>query len=116
MIGLGIPTGGFSSKANGVSADGSTVVGYFYDGEGKAFIWDSINGMRDIADILAAEGIDMTGWRLNGANAISADGRFIVGSGMNPAGDQEAWIAEIPEPATLSLLGIGFVGLLRRRR
>ncbi len=116
MIGLGLPTGAYSSKANGVSADGSIVVGYFYDGESKAFIWDSINGMRDIADILAAEGIDLTGWELGGANAISADGRFIVGSGVNPTGSPEAWVAEIPEPASLSLLGAGFVALLRRRR
>ncbi len=116
MIGLGLPDGAYSSKANGVSADGSIVVGYFYDGDVKAFIWDSINGMRDIADILAAEGIDMTGWELDGASAVSADGRFIVGTGYNPAGDREAWIAEIPEPATLSLLGVGFFALLRRRR
>ena len=48
--------------------------------------------------------------------AISADGMTIVGSGTNPDGLREAWVATIPEPATLSLLMLGCLTLLTRKR
>ena len=50
------------------------------------------------------------------ATAISADGRTLVGWGWNPAIEQEAWIAVIPEPATLALVALGGLVLLHRRR
>ncbi|MCH9023676.1 MAG: PEP-CTERM sorting domain-containing protein, partial [Planctomycetes bacterium] len=53
---------------------------------------------------------------LSQAKGISADGLTIVGWGRNPSGNSEAWIATIPEPATLSLLALGSLALLRRRR
>src|SRR5262249_29619862 len=42
-----------------------------------------------------AQGHDLTGWTLNLASAISADGRTIVGLGRNPAGQLEAWVARL---------------------
>ena len=47
---------------------------------------------------------------------ISDDGLTIVGYGSNPNGSREAWIATIPEPASVALLSLGGVALLRRRR
>ena len=58
--------------------------------------------------------LDLTGWALKSATGISADGLTIVGTGTNPVGFDEGWIATIPEPSTLLLLGLG--GLLLRRR
>ena len=37
----------------------------------------------------------LAGWTLTYARGISADGRTIVGDGMNPCGQPEAWIAHL---------------------
>lgn len=42
-------------------------------------------------------GLNLTGWRLSSASGISADGTVIVGTGYNPASQQEAWRAVVPE-------------------
>ena len=61
-------------------------------------------------------GLDLTGWQLNNATGISADGLTIVGYGPNPNGDTEAWIAVIPEPSTGLLLMTGLLGFAYRQR
>ena len=104
----------FYSSANGVSGDGSILVGYSDDL--AAFIWDETRGMRSIQQMLVSDyGLDLTGWGLFSATAISADGNTIVGTGAH-LGRTEAWIATIPEPASLTLLSPGSVVLLARRR
>ncbi|MFM6406406.1 MAG: hypothetical protein ACKPGT_17775, partial [Microcystis sp.] len=99
MVGLGVLSGGIASYANGVSADGSVVVGYSatdpFTGA-EAFIWNSTQGMRSLQQVLTNDyGLDLTGWSLNRANAISADGLTVVGFGTNPNGLTEAWIARL---------------------
>ena len=44
---------------------------------------------------------------------ISPDGFTIIGAGINPSGNQEAWHAVIPEPSGSWVLM--FAGLARRR-
>lgn len=106
-------------SAFGVSADGSVIVGnagFAGSAALRAFVWDESNGMRQLETVLAALGVDTTGWELNHAVSVSADGRTIAGYGRNPNGDREAWIAIIPEPGTGLLVGAGLVGLAGRRR
>lgn len=83
----------------GISADGSTIVGMIANEQAqRAVIWDETNNWRSIRDILVNDfGIDMTGWQLIRAVAVSADGSVIVGLGFGPSTSYgpEAWIADI---------------------
>jgi probable HAF family extracellular repeat protein len=100
MVGLGdIPGGSFGSDAYAVSAGGWIVVGEGRSASGQeASIWDPQHGMRSVHDLLMAAGADVEGWRLRSAYGISADGRTIVGRGINPSGQTEAWLAVLPPP------------------
>jgi probable HAF family extracellular repeat protein len=129
MVGLGVLPGGNTSIAYGVSADGSVVVG---ESNGAAFVWDSENGMRSLLDVLEVGfGLDLTGWTLEEARAVSDDGLgnpdsiSIVGYGENPGGKLEGFLARIPlpvpEPGTDLLRGFALatlvgIGRLRARR
>jgi uncharacterized membrane protein len=82
------------SIAAAVSADGSVVVGVGYGP--VPLIWDMEHGTRLLEEVLVSEsGLDLTGWTLGMATGISGDGRTIVGSGTNPAGLPEGWIAHL---------------------
>ena len=76
--------------------------------------------MYSLLDVLVANGlaVELTGWTLSEARAISDDGFTIAGFGVNPDGKTEAWVATIsaiPEPSTGLLLGLGLALLARRR-
>ena len=44
-------------------------------------------------------GLDLTGWTLSGAT-IAPNGKFLVGEGINPEGNTEAWIAHLDTTST----------------
>jgi probable HAF family extracellular repeat protein len=98
----------FSSFAVAVSADGSVVVGSATILERRAaFIWDPINGMRDLRAVLMNDyGLDLAGWWLDEATGISADGKTIVGNANG-----RVWLAVLPEPSAALLWGLGLAGL-----
>ena len=128
MVGLGILPGYTESYGTAISGDGAIVVGkcsgYTHDkalitgpipaGEmdsrgfpiSVAFIWDSVNGMRNLQTVLT-NGYHLrlsgpTGWKLGEAIGISADGKTIVGYGSHePRPDTwsyEGWIAHLDKP------------------
>jgi probable HAF family extracellular repeat protein len=87
MVDIG--TLGGDSYAYAVNGDGSVVVGSSIVGlVGHAFRWTSATQMADLNTLLANAGVDMTGITLASANAISADGQIIVGTGNFGAGDR----------------------------
>lgn len=90
------------STAFGVSADGAIVVGESFTDAAiyEAFIWNQ--GMRNLKQVLEGDfGLVLTGWSLERATDVSADGTVIVGFGTNPVGVQEAWRAVVPRTAGL---------------
>ena len=112
MLGLGV----LSGTAHDVTADGTLIVGRM-SGSTEPFIWDASNGARNLQDVLARDfGLDLTGWVLRRVSAISDDGTVIVGEGVNPSGNSEAWMAIVPEPSTGGLAALGLLSLLRQVR
>jgi uncharacterized membrane protein len=76
--------------------------------------------MVSLKDTLIGAGLDVSGWSLTSANAISADGFTIVGNGINPSGQTEAWVANlepVPEPLTIlgSIAAIAFAASFERK-
>lgn len=113
MVGLGHVPGAYQSLAYATSGDGSVVVGFARTASGpEAFVWRFGSGMRSLSHELTRRGADLTGWTLTSANAISADGSVIVGSGINPSGYGEAWRAVVPEVDTNSMSIASLVALL----
>ena len=108
----GAPLGSF---AMALSEDGQVIVGA---GGGQAFIWDPINGYRNVMDVLVSLGIDMTGWTLTQGTGISFNGKTLCGLGTYN-GIAQGWIATVPEPSSLLAFAVGLTslaGALIRRR
>jgi uncharacterized membrane protein len=87
----------------GVSSNGKSIVGSGYDDNYifQAFIWDSIHGIRDLKTVLQTEyGLNLSGWTLHLAYAITPDGNVIVGQGTNSSGKKEAFRVVLGNPIT----------------
>jgi probable HAF family extracellular repeat protein len=126
MVGLGdLPGGSVSSTAYGVSGNGAIVVGYSQAASGnEAFYWTATSGMVSLQSYLTGQGVDLTGWTLRYAWAISSDGSTIAGSGLHN-GYTEGFIVSglnltaVPEPSTYAVAaGITALGaaIWRKRR
>ncbi|HEY1684527.1 MAG TPA: hypothetical protein VGG19_07180 [Tepidisphaeraceae bacterium] len=121
ITGLGtLPGFSTASVALAVDADGSTIVGDANSASSDAvFIWDPVHGMQNLQQVLTSQdGLNLTGWTLIDALAISPDGQTIAGDGIDPAGHEEAWIATLPEPggALLSTIAAFCMLVSTRRR
>jgi probable HAF family extracellular repeat protein len=96
--------GGIGSQAFGVSADGSVVVGTAENASDdvRAFRWTAQGGMQDLNQLYAA--LLQNGSSLHYANAISPDGRYIVGSGYNATTRRrEAYLLDQKDTTTISV-------------
>ncbi len=108
---LGDLTGGTPhGYARGISADGRVIVGsYSAAGGFEGFLWTQELGMRSLSELLVALGVDLRGYKNLNARNVSADGTMVVGTGTNPAGKREGFVAiiptnSIPEPSSFILL------------
>lgn len=108
LIGGNVITGGFSS-------DGTTERAVMWDNTG---IWDNTGQAKLVTDLLAAAGISTSDWSsLTRVTTMTDDGMTIAGYGVWAADlTTRGFIATIPEPATATLLVLGGLALLRRRR
>lgn len=90
-----------AESAYACSSDGRVIVG----GGGifaQAFVWTELEGARPVAEVLLNDfGIDIGPWQYFwDALAVSADGCTIIGSGVNPEGAAEGWLARIRHRCT----------------
>ena len=79
------------------NADGSVAVGYvstFSDSDGFAFLMTPALGLVNLNTHLASIGVDMTGWVLRAAYAVSADGTIIGGYGVHN-GIEEGFVVDL---------------------
>lgn len=95
-----IPQGGEPNPLD-VSADGSVIVGYAWLGEGPiGMVWTKkSNTTYDAASFLAGAGLEVEGWTFTSVTGVSDDGSRIIGQGINPKGQPEAWLAVLPVSA-----------------
>lgn len=103
----------FFGNAAGVSADGSVVVNDF------GSIWTEASGRStNLGLLLESLGLSQAieGWKGFTPLDVSDDGLTVVGYAQNPDGQNEAWIATIPEPGVmLPALALAASALRRRR-
>lgn len=77
---------------------GSSSTGPFYWDDGLV---DPIP-MKDYLMNQPGLATSLAGWTLTSANDISADGRTIVGTGINPQGQQQGWVADLTKHVVLN--------------
>jgi probable HAF family extracellular repeat protein len=104
--------GGALGLADGINSAGQVVGGAdTTSGALHAFLYSG-GTMTDLNTLIDPS----SGWTLQEATAINAAGQ-IVGAGLNSARQSDAFLlTPVPEPATSSLLVLGALALLRRRK
>jgi len=102
------PSPGVAGPVRGglLSADASTAVA-MYERLGppraphlgpatRIWLWDAANGGRWLDDALTAGGVDLGGWSLEEVVDVSADGKRLLGNGLDPEGRAQAWLVVLP--------------------
>ena len=115
MVDLGVLPGGIESEALSVSSGGTVIVGWSrnFIGDPRAVRWTPQRGLEDLNVAFAS--LLQDGSELYYANAVSADGRYIVGWGFRASnGRYEAFLLDTgeagcapPHPADVN--GDGFI-------
>lgn len=104
MQNLGKFPGSDNTIARAVSADGNVVVGGSAALAGDiAFMWTKKLGLTNLNTYLQARGINLSGWALTTANAVSNDGLTIAGVGIHN-GVEEGWVAFLGEGQDLTAI------------
>lgn len=107
---LQIPLFYDSGGAFDATDDGRACGLVLLSGSGKtAVLWDSAGQAQLVSTALINAGVSMPAWQLQSATAMSDDGTVIVGFGLNPDGQQEAWVAVLPAPCPADFDGNGEV-------
>lgn len=113
----GIDTNMYGTR---MSEDGLLLLG----GDGTtSHLWDSVNGLRNLSELLIAGGLDFGGANPYGREISRNSERLIIAGHVNDLGGAgRSWVATymIPEPSTLVLLLMGLpvlaAGVRRRRK
>jgi uncharacterized membrane protein len=84
---------GAEGEALGASADGSIIVGQIGN---EAFVWTAGAGMRTLTSLLAALGVDLSGFVPNSLTDVSDDGTVMCGYGTL-GGAERAFRVTLPD-------------------
>jgi probable HAF family extracellular repeat protein len=112
---------GPGSYAGAINGDGSEIVGDVISGDSlqpHAILWTSALGVVDLNTYLPSIGVDLTGWELQFARGISANGDTITGEGIFN-GEGRGWVVtglSVPEPGSIGLITMFAVCAAARRR
>lgn len=120
LVGLGFLSGASgdnaSSTALATNGDGAIVVGYGRNASGssEAFRWTQTTGMRSLSALMSAAGVNLGTWRFSDAAGISANGQFITGTGVDPNGNNQAYLVRYQDSATgLPIAGMTTFGAVQ---
>jgi len=94
-----LPGGDSESGAHAVTEDGRVIGGFGNDDQGaRATLW--IDGVPvPLEELLIDLGGSLPdGWRLLDVEDFSADGRVLIGNGLNPEGNPEGYRVDFPSP------------------
>ncbi len=108
-IDLGLVSGFASTAALDASIGGRRICGTAFGAGNLAIVWDRGIGWRSLSEALADAGVSTAGWTFQLAYAMSDDGTVIVGSGINPSMQVEAFRAVLPLPCRADFNGVGGV-------
>lgn len=114
MVEVSLPTGTTSGSARGVNSSG-WVVGTASSAFAIPFLNDGTQTYR-LADLLApGSGWDLSTNTSSSAMGISENG-WIVGTGVHNGAVRGYVMVPVPEPTSITVIGLGAAALLRRRR
>jgi len=120
---LGLPVGCTSGNAFGISGDGRLIVGFAFDpqsltGRGGAFVWREGEGSMQLGTYLRQSGIDIpSNLYLSNCTGVSADGQVFCGKVFDTVTRiNRGFVAIIPAPGSLAVLGLAGLAATRRRR
>ncbi len=96
---LGVLPGFTACDAYGVNRDGTVVVGLCAGVTTQPFIWTASGGIRSLGTAVQSEfGVNLNGWQLTSAYAISPDGLAIVGTAVHPTGSSGVYLVTLRAP------------------